>query len=63
MVCDAGANPNLADQDGCLPLHYACMVAATGYPDLLEEILASGDNSPVAPACHTVRRWILSAVH
>jgi len=50
----SGANPNIADQKGCFPLHYVCTVAAAGYADILEDILNHGDNCAVEYADHKV---------
>lgn len=50
----SGANPNIMDAEGFLPIHHACMVAARSYEDLLNELLRRGENQAVLTREHKV---------
>jgi hypothetical protein len=50
----AGADPNITDSEGLLAAHYACMVSKPGYEELLETLLARGENQAVLPGRHRV---------
>lgn len=47
VLLDAGANPNVSDSLGCLPLHYACLRATAGYEELVNRLLALGMGRPL----------------
>ena len=49
-VLQAGANPNLGDRTGALPLHYA---VALGDPALVQLLLQAGANPNAAPPAQT----------
>lgn len=51
-LLDAGASPNYSDSLGCLPLHYACLRAITGYADLASRMLALGMGRPLDKGVH-----------
>lgn len=51
----AGADPNVVDVHGFLPLHYACMMAAPGYDRLMEALLTAGAHQAVHALPYKVR--------
>lgn len=51
-LLDAGASPNVSDSLGCLPLHYTCLRAVSGYADLASRMLALGMGRPLNKGVH-----------
>ncbi len=60
-LLDAGASPNVSDSLGCLPLHYACLRAVSGYADLASRMLALGMGRPLNRGVHQDLRkvWLV----
>lgn len=51
-LLDAGASPNISDNLGCLPLHYACIRSTCGYANLAKRLLALGMGRPLDEGVH-----------
>lgn len=51
-LLDAGASPNISDSLGCLPLHYACLRATSGFADLASRLLDLGMGRPLDKGVH-----------
>ncbi|CAM9545189.1 unnamed protein product, partial [Discosporangium mesarthrocarpum] len=47
VLLDAGASPNVMDAQRCLPLHYVCLRAASGFGALARRLLMLGMGRPL----------------